>query len=46
MGEGSELQRPLAVTVIGGMTVSTLLTLIFIPVVFAAVNRNKTNKIK
>ncbi len=41
MGEGSELQRPLAVTVIGGMTVSTILTLVFIPVVFAAVNRDK-----
>jgi HAE1 family hydrophobic/amphiphilic exporter-1 len=44
MGEGSELQRPLAVTVIGGMTVSTLLTLVFIPVVFAAVNRDKTEQ--
>jgi HAE1 family hydrophobic/amphiphilic exporter-1 len=41
MGEGAELQRPLAVTVIGGMTVSTLLTLVFIPVVFAAINEKR-----
>lgn len=42
MGEGAELQKPLAVTVIGGMTVSTLLTLIFIPAVFAVINERKT----
>jgi len=40
MGEGAELQRPLAVTVIGGMTVSTILTLVFIPAVYAAINEN------
>lgn len=40
-GEGAELQRPMAVTVIGGMTVSTLLTLVFIPVVFAVVNEKR-----
>jgi len=44
MGEGSELQRPLAVTVIGGMTVSTLLTLVFIPVVFSVLNRDSDEK--
>lgn len=44
MGEGAELQRPLAVTVIGGMTVSTILTLVFIPAVFAAINEDKENK--
>jgi len=38
MGEGAELQKPLAVTVIGGMIVSTLLTLVFIPAVFSAIN--------
>ncbi|HNX24529.1 MAG TPA: efflux RND transporter permease subunit [Spirochaetota bacterium] len=42
MGEGAELQRPLAVTVIGGMTVSTLLTLVFIPAVFSAINEDQT----
>ncbi len=40
-GEGAELQRPLAVTVIGGMTVSTLLTLVFMPVLFVLVNERK-----
>jgi HAE1 family hydrophobic/amphiphilic exporter-1 len=34
VGEGSELQAPLARTVIGGLTASTLITLVFIPVVF------------
>jgi HAE1 family hydrophobic/amphiphilic exporter-1 len=34
VGEGSELRRPLAVTVIGGMASSTMLTLVFIPVIY------------
>ena len=34
VGEGSELQAPLARTVIGGLTASTLITLVFIPVVY------------
>ncbi|HQO39636.1 MAG TPA: efflux RND transporter permease subunit, partial [Spirochaetota bacterium] len=38
IGEGSELQKPLAVTVIGGLTVSTVLTLLFIPSVYYAVS--------
>jgi len=33
-GEGAELRRPLAVTVIAGLTVGTLLTLVVIPVVY------------
>ncbi|HPS57724.1 MAG TPA: efflux RND transporter permease subunit [Spirochaetota bacterium] len=37
IGQGSEIQKPLAVTVIGGLTVSTLLTLLFIPSVYYAV---------
>jgi CzcA family heavy metal efflux pump len=31
LGEGSELMRPLAIAVVGGLSVSTLLTLIVIP---------------
>jgi HAE1 family hydrophobic/amphiphilic exporter-1 len=42
LGEGAELRAPLAVTVIGGLTVATLLTLIVIPVVYAAVDRRET----
>jgi HAE1 family hydrophobic/amphiphilic exporter-1 len=34
-GEGAELRAPLAVTVIGGLTVATALTLIVIPVVYS-----------
>jgi HAE1 family hydrophobic/amphiphilic exporter-1 len=33
-GEGAEIRAPMAITVIGGLTVSTLLTLVFIPVVY------------
>ena len=33
-GEGSELWRPLGVSVIGGLTLSTVLTLILVPVVY------------
>jgi HAE1 family hydrophobic/amphiphilic exporter-1 len=34
LGEGGELQAPLARTIIGGLVTSTAITLIFIPVVF------------
>ncbi len=34
LGEGSELQAPMARVVISGLTTSTLITLVFIPVVF------------
>jgi len=34
IGEGGESQAPLATVVIGGLTVSTFLTLVFIPVVY------------
>ncbi len=39
IGEGSELQQPLAVAVIGGMTLGTFLTLIVIPVVYSLLDR-------
>jgi len=38
-GEGSELRAPMAITVIGGLLVSTLLTLVVIPVFYAVVDR-------
>jgi HAE1 family hydrophobic/amphiphilic exporter-1 len=40
-GAGAEVQRPLAVTVIGGLSVSTLLTLGVIPAVYAIVTRSR-----
>lgn len=39
VGEGAEVRAPMAITVIGGLTISTLLTLIVIPVVYAIVDR-------
>jgi cobalt-zinc-cadmium resistance protein CzcA len=33
-GPGSEIQRPLAIVVIGGLVTSTLLTLILLPILF------------
>ncbi|MGQ0619790.1 MAG: efflux RND transporter permease subunit [Panacagrimonas sp.] len=38
--EGAEVRRPLAITVIGGLSVSTLLTLIVIPAVYSLVSRD------
>jgi HAE1 family hydrophobic/amphiphilic exporter-1 len=40
-GEGSELRTPMAITVIGGLLVSTLLTLVVIPVVYSLLDRKK-----
>jgi hydrophobic/amphiphilic exporter-1 (mainly G- bacteria), HAE1 family len=39
IGEGAEIRTPMALTVIGGMLSSTLLTLVVIPVVYAMVER-------
>lgn len=38
-GEGAEVRAPMAITVIGGLAVSTLLTLFVIPVVYALLDR-------
>ena len=38
-GEGSEMRAPMAITVIGGLTISTLLTLVVIPVVYTLLDR-------
>ncbi len=40
-GEGAELRTPMAITVIGGLTVATLLTLIVIPVVYSLMVRER-----
>jgi hydrophobic/amphiphilic exporter-1 (mainly G- bacteria), HAE1 family len=39
LGEGAEIRQPMAVTVIAGLTVSTLLTLLVIPVMYALMDR-------
>ncbi len=41
-GEGAEVRAPMAITVIGGLLVSTLLTLVVIPVVYSLLDRGKT----
>ena len=41
LGAGDELRRPLAITVIGGLTVATLLTLVVIPCLYRAMSGAK-----
>jgi HAE1 family hydrophobic/amphiphilic exporter-1 len=38
-GEGAEVRQPMAITVIGGLLVSTLLTLVVIPIVYDLMDR-------
>ena len=38
-GEGAEVRAPMAITVIGGLVVSTFLTLLVIPVVYSLMDR-------
>jgi cobalt-zinc-cadmium resistance protein CzcA len=40
-GVGSEVQRPLAVVVIGGVITSTLLTLIVLPILYSMFGKQK-----
>ena len=39
IGEGAEVRAPMALTVIGGLAVSTLLTLVVVPVVYDLLDR-------
>jgi cobalt-zinc-cadmium resistance protein CzcA len=39
-GPGSEIQRPLAVVVIGGLLTSTLLTLVLLPILYRRFSHN------
>ncbi len=41
LGEGAELRTPMAITVIGGLLIGTLLTLVVIPTVYDVVIREK-----
>jgi len=38
-GEGSELVRPIGQTIVGGMIMSTLITLFMVPILYARMNR-------
>ena len=44
LGDGAELRQPLAITVIGGLIFSTLLTLVVIPVLYDVVDRRQVYK--
>ena len=41
LGEGAEIRAPMAITVIGGLLVSTMLTLVIIPVVYTLLDRGE-----
>ena len=43
-GAGSEMQKPLAITVIGGLTFSTLVTLVAIPAIYAGIRDLQTRR--
>jgi multidrug efflux pump subunit AcrB len=42
LGSGAELQKPLAIAVIGGLSVSTAVTLLFVPTVLSVVARRRS----
>jgi len=44
IGEGSEMLAPMGVAIIGGLLVSTLITLIFVPVLYAVFDDNKIKR--
>lgn len=41
VGQGAELLQPMAITAIGGLIYATILTLVFVPVIYALINRKK-----
>jgi len=41
VGEGAEIRRPMAITVMGGMLVATFMTLIVIPVLYTMLDRRR-----
>ena len=41
LGAGSELRTPMALTIIGGLLASTLLTLLNIPAVYTQLDRSR-----
>jgi multidrug efflux pump subunit AcrB len=45
LGAGSEAYAPLALAIIGGLTVSVVLTVFIVPAAYLLVNRKKENPV-
>ena len=43
IGDGGEFRAPMAIAVIGGLLLSTLLSLIFVPSLFSTINGLRTH---
>jgi Cu/Ag efflux pump CusA len=41
LGSGAELQKPLAIAVIGGLSVSTVVTLVFVPTILSTLHERR-----
>ena len=44
LGEGGEMLAPMAISIIGGMIASTLVTLVFIPVLYSAIDDKRQKR--
>jgi HAE1 family hydrophobic/amphiphilic exporter-1 len=44
LGSGAELQKPLAIAVISGLSLSTLITLVITPTLFKLLQGNRNRK--
>ena len=44
IGEGSEIWQPMGIAIMGGLSVSTLLTLIVIPTIYASLHVREMSK--
>jgi multidrug efflux pump subunit AcrB len=45
LGSGAELQKPLAIAVIGGLSVSTIVTLVFVPTLMSILPARRSNQL-
>jgi HAE1 family hydrophobic/amphiphilic exporter-1 len=43
-GEGSEMWRPIGISMIGGLSISTLVTLVLVPVVYSLLKARREKK--